>query len=459
MNRLILIILLPLCAMLMYACTEFEDVGSGLVDGDGLEIVTERDIDYSVETYRQDSLIAYIREGKESDFIPTSHILAQLEDPVFGAVAYDLIAQIQFTSLGLNFEGAELDSVVLLLSYDTTFTPYGNYEQEQTLDVFELNTRDLPEWIFASDSFDIKPEKLGSHTFYPDYKNQNKVDSSSVPAHIRIPLSHEFGERILSLDTTVTASVIDMLDEFPGMVIRPRAGAFQGAFRFHPYAVGSSGQTNEKISDYSGIRIYYTQDGEEKEAYMRMHSQLHHFTTIRRHYEGSPVAEALQSENPEPEYVFLQPAGLGVKVRFPDLSQFQGKVINNVDLEWYIAEYPQDDTAVYRPLESIFALSEDGRYQIPVSDIRMYQTSGAYRQYFDGLLREEDSAGGRTLKYRFNITNQFQHMVNGSSDAVIYVTPTPQNVTKIGRSVIYGPGSEEAALRPKLSVTYSTINH
>lgn len=460
MNRLSLITLLPLLWILMFSCTQFEDVGSGLVDDDNLLIGKVTSVDYSFDTYRRDSLVAYRKEGRESDFIPTSHVLAQLDDPVFGKTVYELTAQLQFQRRGLNFEGAELDSVVFLLSYDTTFVPYGHYEQSQTLEIYELVSRDLPEQIFSNDEFELKPERLGRHTYYPDYKHQNRVDSTSVPAHIRIPLSEEFGNRILSLDTTITSSVLNLLDEFPGIVVRPVTDEFQGGFRFFPHAVGSSsGSANNRISEFSGIRIYYTQEEEAKEAYLQITSGLHHFTTIRHEYEGSVVEKAWTDDPEDPEFMYLQPAGTGIRIRFHDLSTFRGKVINDVELTWNVAGHPMDDTTAFRPLASIFAVTDDFGRRVPVTDILMYQSSGAYRQAFKGLLINNESGKGSKKQYTFNITNEFQHMVDGSQEPEIFVTVPPQDVSLLNRSVIFGPGIENLEYRPTISIIYSSTKN
>src|SRR5690606_12082727 len=142
---------------------------------------------------------------------------------------------------------------------------------------------------------------------------------------------------------------------------------------------------------------------------------------------------------------------------FKDLTAYQGKVINNVSLTWTVAEFPEDDTAIYTPMPSVFALGEDTpSVRRPVTDILIYQSSGAYLQYFGGLL---DSGMGNAREYTFNITNEFQRIVSGASEPVVYIVPTPEDVSRIARSVIYGPGVEDAALKPQIKITYSSTNN
>lgn len=461
MNKAKILTLLALSVLSVVSCTQFEDIGSDLVNDDELQINTDSEVDYSIQTVKRDSLFAYVRKGMESDFVPTTHIIGQIDDPIFGRSRYDLTAQVQFSTLGPDFTGATFDSAFLLLSYDTTFAPYGEHEGTQTLDVLELESREMPEEVYISDQFETKPGTIGSLTFTPSYKNQNRGDSLSAPSHIRIPLTEEFGERILALDTTVTESVLNFLDVFPGFVVRPRPENFEGAYRFFTYPTQSSGQTaNTEIGNYSGIRIYYTQDGEAKQAYLVMRAVLHHFTTIEQQLEGSILETVLDDQAAEPEYLFIQPSNVGVRVEFNDLEKYRGKVINNVSMTWTIAEHPQDDTSAYRPMDAVFALQTDqASSRIPITDILFYQSGGAYRQYFGGVIQRDTTNSTHPPTYTFNITNHFQRMVNGSSEPRLYIVPTPQDVSRVARSVIYGPGTENVDLQPKIKITYSSTHN
>lgn len=452
--------LLILSVLTISSCTQFEDIGSNLVDDEKLDISTDTTLDYELQTFQRDSLFAYVRQGLESDFVPSAHILGQYNDPVFGFTRYDLTAQVQLSPIGVDFTGATFDSAFLLLSYDTTFIPYGETESMQTLDVYELTDREMPEKVYVKDEFDTKPDAIGSLTFAPSFKNQNRGDSLSAPSHIRVPMTEEFGQKILSLDTSVTASVLNFLDEFPGFVVRPREDAFGGAYRFFAYATSSSGQSNNSdVSAYSGIRIYYTQEGESKEAYLKMSGSLHHFTTIMHRYDGSALGTELEDQSATPEYMYIQPTGVGVRITFDNVSKFQNKVINDVSLTWRVAEHPLGDTSAYRPMPALFALAkESSAVRTPISDILFYQSGGAYRQFFGGILQDNKEAGNQPV-YTFNITNQFQHIVDGSADPEIFIVPTPQDVSRIARSVIYGPGAADSSLQPSIKITYSSTNH
>ena len=145
MNILKSLTLFSVCVLSILSCNQFEDIGSDLVDDDQLQISTDTELDYEISTYLRDSVIAYVRKGQESDFVPSTHVLGQINDPLFGYSRYDLTAQVQFSQQGIDFTGATFDSAFLLLSYDTTFTPYGEINQMQSLDVYELQSRELPE--------------------------------------------------------------------------------------------------------------------------------------------------------------------------------------------------------------------------------------------------------------------------------------------------------------------------
>jgi hypothetical protein len=135
-------------------------------------------------------------------------------------------------------------------------------------------------------------------------------------------------------------------------------------------------------------------------------------------------------------------------------------VINDVSLTWSVAGHPLDDTTIYQPMASVFALAKESiSDRRPITDILVYQSAGAYRQYFGGGLQKNSSSSGSKYIYTFNITNQFQHMVDGSADPMIFIVPTPQDVSRINRSVIYGPGIQDESLQPKIKITYSSTNN
>src|SRR5690554_7720284 len=77
MNKAKILTLLALSVLSVVSCTQFEDIGSDLVNDDELQIDTDTDLDYTLTTYVRDSLIAYSRKGEESDSVPTTHILGQ----------------------------------------------------------------------------------------------------------------------------------------------------------------------------------------------------------------------------------------------------------------------------------------------------------------------------------------------------------------------------------------------
>lgn len=453
--------LIILSVLTISSCTQFEDIGSNLVDDEKLLISTDTILDYELQTFKRDSLFAYVRQGLESDFVPSTHILGQYNDPVFGYTRYDLTAQMQLSPVGVDFSEATFDSAFLLLSYDTTFSPYGETEAMQTLDVYELTNREMPEKVFVEDEFEIEPNAIGSLTFAPAFKNQNRGDSLSAPSHIRVPMTEEFGEKILSLDTSVTASVLNFLDEFAGIVVRPRENAFNGAYRFFAYPTSSAGQSNNSdVAAYSGIRIYYTKDGESKEAYLKMSGSLHHFTTVEHRYEGSVLESVLNDQPADPEYMYIQPTGVGVRIAFDDVSKYQNKVINDVSLTWRVAEHPLGDTSTYQPMPALFALEKESiADRTPITDILFYQSGGAYRQFFGGVLQDNNTTNGNQPVYTFNITNQFQHIVDGSADPEIFIVPTHQDVSRIARSVLHGPGAADTLLQPSIKITYSSTNH
>lgn len=435
--------------IMLNACTKFEDVGSGLVDDGKLQIITDTALDISFENIKRDSFIAF-QNAEGGTYSPLQHLIARFQDPIFGEVQYELNAQL-VPGNSYNFEGASFDSAFFYLAYDSNFAPYGNYEQQQTIDVYELQDEEIPNEIYTVDKFQKGSELLGTLTFYPNPTEEIVVDSSeTLYPHIKIPLNEKFGEKILSLDTTVTNNVIDFLEEFQGLSITPREGSFDGGLLF---------TLNSNVTTIGGVELHYTVEDEQKTARLNFSSSVPHFTSINHNLEGSIAEDYLETPSVDPDYLFLQPGNIGVKLTFNDLSNYQGAIINNVELDWGIAGHPTDDTTIYLPAEHIFATTGDalGSRNV-ISDIGQYLSDNLYRTFFGGVRQENEAENGAKTSYKMNITHHFQRMVDGKVDNVIYIITTPQDVNRIRRSVIYGPGAEDPLLRPKIKVDYSTIN-
>ncbi|GAA5224808.1 DUF4270 domain-containing protein [Membranihabitans marinus] len=427
------------------SCTKFEDVGSDLVSDGQFTIVTDTSLSVSYQNVERDSFLAF--QIDSGTFTPTQHMVALFDDPIFGNTKYVMNSQLELALTSYNFEGAEFDSAFFYLAYDTTFTPYGNYNQTQTIDIYEIDS-DLPNTIYTSDQHPYKNELLGSLTFIPAPNTYIEIDSTtSLDPHIKIPLNSTFGEKILSLDSATTSNVIDFTDAFNGLAIVPREGSFDGAIKFDiSYSI-------------SGINIYYRQDDTTKLATMQFSNRVPHFNTVSHDLTGSIAEDIITNDVDNPEYLLLQPGNLGVKMTFDDLSTLQGKIINNAELVWEIAGHPQDDTATYdMPFDVFMTTNDNFGSRTYISDITNYLSDSQYRLFFVGLFQENTENTGAKLSYYMNITDQMQRIVDGIDENQLFIVNTPQDVNRIRRSVIYGPGISDAKLRPKIKISYSTIN-
>lgn len=427
------------------SCTKFEDVGSDLVSNGQFQIVTDTSISISFQNVERDSFLAF--QIDSGTFTPTQHMVALFDDPIFGKTKYEMNTQMELALTSYNFEGAEFDSAFFYLAYDTNFTPYGNFNQTQTIDIYEINS-DLPNTIYTSDQHPHNDELLGSLTFIPAPNTYIEIDSTtSLDPHIKIPLNSTFGEKILSLDSSITSNVIDFTDAFNGLAIVPREGSFDGALKFDiSYSI-------------SGVKLYYRQDDTTKIASMQFSNRVPHFNTVSHDLTGSIAADILANDVDDPEYLLLQPGNVGVKMTFNDLSKLQGKIINNAELVWEIAGHPMDDTARYDMPFDIFMTKDDNFGSRPyISDIQNYLSDSQYRLYFVGLYQENTASTGAKLSYYMNITDQMQRIVSGIDANELYIVNTPQDVSRVRRCVIYGPGISDPNLRPKIKISYSSIN-
>lgn len=429
---------------LLIACTQFEDVGSDLVRGGEFDVHTITDLPILFENVQRDSFLGIHIDDLR--YVPTQHFIAKFDDPIFGETEYAMNCQMQLLSSNYNFEGATFDSAFFYLAYDTNTTPYGLYDQMQTIDVYEIDG-DMPNNIFTQDTFPYKDDLLGSLTFLPAHNTPIVVDTSTtLDPHIKIPLNSTFGERILALDSATASDVIAFTDEFNGLALVPRSDNFSCGLKFN------------LSNSITGVSIHYTQDTVSRVATLSFRTNLPHYNAISHNLENSPAQAILDENALEPEYLFIQPGNLGIKLTLEDLAPLQNKIINKAELTLEIAGHPLDDTVAYYPPFDIFMLKDDDySSRAYISDIINHIDDSQYRLYFIGLSQENSEGNGAKLSYYLNITNQLQHIVDGKDKNELFIVTTPQDANRISRSVLYGPGASDPLLRPKLKVTYSSL--
>lgn len=444
-NRLLVWILgLALGAGTTWSCTNPTSLGLDLLEEDFLNLLYTDTLSIETATEAGDSVIVHT-----PTVFAGTYLLGKLNDPVFGVSEAGLYAQVVPEFLRPAFpEDARVDSLVLVLPYDTTRF-YGNLEQDLTLEVFRLSERingDVSQYSNANFSFN--PTLIGRFRGKPskdsisvqDYRG-GAASTISFP-HLRISLSSTLGQDLLSADTVVYTSDSLFIEYFKGLYIRP---ASTGG--------GSLVGLNLSASN-AGLMVYYRTDTLVRQFQFQFNRFLANVTPFRHNYAGATADPAIGSppslQNP---YIFVQGmAGVNGKIRIPSVKKLQGIVINKAELILKVAQLPGDNFSLYPPANflSLYYRDKNGTV-LPIPDALLIQSN--LRDNFGGIYTPgTDGAPGL---YRINLGTHFRDMVEGRVSDELLIGLSPK-ASSGARTVLYGSASLEH--KAKLRVAYTPLN-
>lgn len=393
---------LAACAVFCIAgCTDSTTIGGDLIDEDLFPNSFVIDtLTMQVSTFTADS----IQTAPPLSGVP--YLLGALNDDECGTSGLNLFTQIIPRTNNINLgDSLKLDSVVLSLDYSGTAL-YGQAGATASISVYEL-TEPMTAGIvyYSNKQFAYNPAPLGylSNTLFTpadsvtlfnkietDQNGNDSLTYYKAEPHLRIRLSQDFGNRLLSQSGT-----INLADK----------NSFQQYFKGFYISAASSGNTVAYIDmfgAFSKLTLYYSQGSNKNRTLDFPVSSLSAMTNFFKHsYTGSAVGTALSATEPNgQETVYLQgAAGLGFKIDFPYLNTLQGYAVNKAELE-------------FTALPNTFEL-----YKLPNTlEIMSFDTVENIRKRIitSAVLTEEDGPNGEKLsKYKFVFSFYTQQKIIG----------------------------------------------
>ena len=435
-------LLLALVAGLFSGCSDPAIFGSDLLEEDQLGVVATDTVTLHTTTLRGMPVIT-----SDTTFIQASYLMGRLDDPFFGISISNLYIQptIEFSSI--NFAGARLDSIVLILPYDSTGV-YGQLTEPFGLEVFRVE-QDLPSINLRSDvTFAYDPNPLGSANFIPtldstefyDY-SLNARDTLRRP-QLRIPLSNALGTEIMALDTSFFSSSDAFQTFLRGLVIRPTADS-KAMLGFN------------LLDAFSGMMLYYTQnDTLQRQFQFNLNIFSVRYAEFQHDHSSGLVQQYLDASNVSDSLVFVQGmAGAMGKVTFPHAENLGRISVNKAELYLPVAAESNVDFRSYPLIERIIAYyyNEEGEL-VPIDDVE-----GNLRRRLD---LDETYGGTETYEnfvsaYKLNISSHFQKMVEGIVPKELYFSVLYRDRTP-DRSILYG--ATHSRLPMKLNLTYTPLD-
>lgn len=430
---------------LLGSCNEPSFLGAELLEDDQAEVVYTDTFSFTMQYLPDDSVLTY----NPARGVGQTYLFGLFDDPILGQTEAGIFLRLNGPSSNPGFEGGVLDSLVLLLPYDSTGF-YGETDVDFGLEVYRLS-EDLDDdaSYYSNSEVVFEPDPIGRLSFRPNFRDSVFVTEASGGSevnqgfrpHLRVRLDQVFAEELFGLDTLVYETDSAFLEALKGFYLKP--------------TLPGPGMASFNLSDdLAEVRFYYHQDTAFRRYSLGFDPVI--FNTLSNDYSGSAAEAGLDDPAFGDSLVFLQGSqGLTIKVEFPKLPDFQDVVVNKAELEWTIASLPGDDTDLYPPVDQIVAFKPQGdTTRVFIEDVVfVLDALSDLAAYFGGVVTEEGD--GSTTLYRFNLSAYMQEFFEGNEDGVLYFRALNRAETA-ARSVLYGPGHSVFPARLKLSYTQAS---
>ena len=418
-----------------------ETVGNNLISGDNYIGVYHTD---TVEVVCH-SYLDSVATGNA-----TNALLGAMKDPVFGTSEAGFYTQFRPSVAGQSFgSNPVMDSLVLQL-YISGY--YGDTTALQTVHAFELTDTLSTQTTYYNHTTVTTSivDHANSHQFRPHPRTKTHIlGTDTVPQPIiRIPLSHELGQYLMSLDTTAYSRPDLFKQYFKGLYLICDPVATDGAITY----------INLTNNTYSLLQLYY-HDAATPEKSMRYNfyvtSSDAYFNHIDHDYtQGSQnfVSQIINNQiSLGQEEVYLQAMG-GVKVwvKFPNLTHWDDTLSNG--------HIVINEAKLILPASTV---ATDSIYNAPsaYSLIGFNGDSTTYLlpDYYEGSNYFDGSYNSSKQSVTFRISEYLQSLIMKKKENMGLSLGINGASYGAQRLVINGPNAPVVE-KMRLEVTYSIVN-
>lgn len=372
------------------------------------------------------------------------------DDPTWGSVKATTTMNFRLPSTGATFPNTTLDSLVLLLAYDTR-GQYGDIRINKPTSVNQVweiarLVEDLVEGTnYHSDAtFATDPQLLASNiTFRPNDTAKVTVDGQTVAPHLRIRLADPAAIDLANMLLAPQGTAADIYESnnkfkewFKGLQIRPTSA--------NP-ADGSMLQFRAQ-NELTKLSLYYTDNSTgtpEKKRFDFLTNEDAEVVTTFEH--GHPVG--LTDNLPTDTIVYVQGSdGLHTKIEFPYLRDLGDVVINRASLMIMVAD--TGTLAAPIPTQLVAKYTANNNELLVIDDVLTSLDRTKGYQLFGGVLQ---AANDGTLFYEMSLSEFMQDVVDGkTTESAVYIT-LPSALQSERVKLI----NEKGELSAKLLLTYT----
>jgi len=408
----------------------------------GLEVLPEEDHlqGEHTDTITVEAHIVY--EDSLSTTGTTFNILGKYNDPIFGVSKASIYTQLRLSAANPSFgTNAQLDSVVLSLTYAGYYADIMKLAGEQSFSVHRVMEAMLDSTIyFSDDTLDYQKLPIGTFSGLIDTRDSVSINGINEPPQMRIRLNDNFGNQLLS--STSLTSDETFLTDFKGFFITATTQGLlpgQGSLLYISPA-----------SPYTKMTMYYHNDDTTAQGTFdfKVTASTVRFNNFVHDYSDAYDINAQFADSTlGAERLYLQAmSGLKAKITFPYLNNLVANgrkiAINKAELIFPISS---GTTSRLSPPSRLVAVKKGTDGKDKVLDDNIYESTEFVGGYYNST----------KVEYAFNIPRHIQGLLKDTaSDKSIYLRVAGASVSG-NRVVINGTGNTDNPL--KLRLTYTIL--
>ena len=438
------------CLIILASCDKDNFIGK--------DLLPEEDLLNSVQT----DTCRVISYTDYDDSVVTSqnvfYALGSLKNDRYGESIGQIYSQLRLPAANVFFgDGVGIDSVVLTLDYALY---HGDTSAYHSVNVYRMAEPMQSNRNYYSDTkFRTIPIPIGRKATFKANVLDSVIlaDGSAWEPHLRINLSDSFGANISQLDTSVLASDTSFIEYLQGINIRPDVidGYANGVMLF------------DMASAISGVRIYYHNNEADSLSLLFPFTGVNVNSFSHTYGPETDAYAALMGQDTTigNAFTFVQGfGGLRTIVKLPTITNFKDVSINKAELVFTMT----NDGAFSFP-----APPKVGLLQLDSLGHNFYYVNLYNFEFYSSIIDDNfgqtniggiavkttrDKTGRTVYEYRYTITRHVQDIIDGDLDnngfaLICYPGNRMPNAVTLG-----GAQSIREDFRPRLSITYTTIN-
>ena len=430
--------------ILLVQCDESTIIGSDFLSEEAIDFQITDTV--TIHTFTQRG--SPVNSGRVAANI---YMLGALDDPIFGKTNSDIYFGIQVIDDGPLFENQIIDSMVLIIAYDTLGF-YGKQDARFDVELFKTTERINEDTTYSDATLELENFSIAEEfdkrlsptdsifTFDP-------IEDTTVVLlpHFRMKIVPQFGIDLFTLLKFVSDDE-SLLSIIPALYLKgnPDRSAMAGL---------SIGNAN-RLGDFNRLTLFFTNTEDESKSLYDFRFRIDRFSTFTHDYTGSQVEPFLDNKTDGDSLFFVQGmAGVNGVVDISNVMHLKDYLINKAELELTVSEDSEYNLECYPPIE-LFAASYEGPEgnRIAIQDLDLINSGGL--GVFGGEMVEEMGPNGEMVrKVVINITNHVKNYIEDPSiGGEILLSPFFDSETP-NRTVFYGAGHSMFPAKMNISFT------